>query len=182
MSNTFAKDYIDVAERIREFKKAFPTGSLQRVDLEFVNIGGKDFVVYTAAAYRSPDDERPGMGTAWEPVPGLTPYTKNSEVMVAETSAWGRAIVAALAGETKRIASADEVRNRPANVVNISQPVNLELKELSDLLTSRFKTKDERSTFVMDTLQLLDPKSAKDLNDNEIGVLLRELRKTKVDK
>ena len=102
--------------------------------------------------------------------------------MVAETSAWGRAIVAALAGETKRIASADEVRNRQDNVINISQPVNLELKELGDLLTSRFKTKEERSTFVMDTLQLLDPKSAKDLNDNEIGVLLRELRKTKVDK
>ena len=102
--------------------------------------------------------------------------------MVAETSAWGRAIVAALAGETKRIASADEVRNRPTNVINIAQPVNLELKELTDLLTTRFATKDERSTFVMDTLQLLDPKSAKDLNDNEIGALLRELRKTKVDK
>jgi hypothetical protein len=181
MSNTFAKDYVDVAERIREFKKLFPTGSLQRVEMQFVNIGGKDFVVYTAAAYRAPDDERPGIGTAWEPIPGKTPYTKDSEVMVAETSAWGRAIVAALAGETKRIASADEVRNR-SNVVSISQPVNLELKELSDLLTSRFKTKEERSTFVMDTLQLLDPKKATDLNDNEIGVLLRELRKTKVDK
>jgi len=181
MSNTFAKDYVDVAERIREFKKLFPTGSLQRVDLQFVNVGGKDFVVYTAAAYRTPDDERPGIGTAWEPIPGKTPYTKDSEVMVAETSAWGRAIIAALAGETKRIASADEVRNR-SNVVSISQPVNLELKELGDLLTSRFKTKDERSTFVMDTLQLLDPKKATDLNDNEIGVLLRELRKTKVDK
>ena len=182
MSNTFAKDYVDVATCIREFKEVFPTGSLQQVDLQFVNIGGKDFVVYTAAAYRAPDDERPGMGTAWEPIPGKTPYTKDSEVMVAETSAWGRAIVAALAGETKRIASAEEVRNRPTNVVNISQPVNLELKELGDLLTSRFKTKDERTTFVMDTLQLLDPKSAKDLNDNEIGDLLRELRKTKVDK
>jgi len=181
MSNTFAKDYIDVAERIREFKKLFPTGSLQMVDIQFVKVGDKDFVMYTAAAFREPGDIRPGMGTAWEPIPGKTPYTKDSEVMVAETSAWGRAIVAALAGETKRIASADEVRNR-SNVVSISQPVNLELKELSDLLTSRFKTKEERSTFVMDTLQLLDPKKATDLNDNEIGVLLRELRKTKVDK
>ena len=182
MSNTFAKDYVDVATRIREFKETFPTGSLQRVDLQFVNIGGKDFVVYTAAAYRAPDDERPGMGTAWEPIPGKTPYTKDSEVQNAESSAWGRAIVAALSGDTKRIATTEDVRNRQDNIVNISQPVNLELKELGDLLTSRFKTKDERTTFVMDTLQLLDPKSAKDLNDNEIGVLLRELRKTKVDK
>jgi hypothetical protein len=182
MSNTFAKDYVDVAERIREFKKLFPTGSLQQVEMQFVNIGGKDFVVYTAAAYRSPDDERPGMGTAWEPIPGKTPYTKDSEVQNAESSAWGRAIVAALSGDTKRIATTEDVRNRQDNIVSISQPVNLELKELGDLLTSRFKTKDERTTFVMDTLQLLDPKSAKDLNDNEIGVLLRELRKTKVDK
>jgi len=32
--------------------------------------------------------------------------------MVAETSAWGRAIVAALAADSQKIASADEVRNR----------------------------------------------------------------------
>lgn len=181
MSNTFAKDYIDVAERIREFKKLFPTGSLQRVDIQFVTVAGKEWVLYTAAAYRTPDDERPGIGTAWEPIPGLTPYTKNSEVMVAETSAWGRAIVAALAGDTKRIASAEEVRNRPQSV-EVTKPVNPELKELTDLLTARFSTKDERTTFVMDTLQLLDPKKATDLNDNEIGVLLRELRKAKADK
>ena len=48
---------------------------------------------------------------AFEPIPGKTSYTKDSEVMNAETSAWGRAIVA-LGFETKKIASADEVRAR----------------------------------------------------------------------
>lgn len=111
--NNFAKDYIDVATRIVEFRNQFPNGSLQKVSMEFVNVGGKDWVVYTAAAYRSPDDTLPGIGTAWEPIPGLTPYTKNSEVMVAETSAWGRAMVAALAVDTKHgVASANEVLNR----------------------------------------------------------------------
>ena len=99
-------DYVDVAERIRIFKAEFPEGSLQS-EVEFVEGG----VLCKARAYRTPDDLRAGVGHAFEPIPGKTPYTKDSEVMNAETSAWGRAIVA-LGFETKKIASADEVRNR----------------------------------------------------------------------
>ncbi|WP_308491058.1 hypothetical protein [Microbacterium terrisoli] len=113
-------DYIDVAARIVDFRKKHPEGSLTRigpdgslVDVEFREFGGKTWVVYTAFAYRSPDDMRPGVGTAWEPVPGPTQFTRDSEVQNAETAAWGRAIVAALAGDTKKgIASAEEIRNR----------------------------------------------------------------------
>jgi hypothetical protein len=106
-------DYIDVASRIVEFRGKYPDGSLQQIDLQFVNVAGKDWVVYTAGAYRTPDDIRPGVGTAWEPVPGATNFTKNSEVQNAETAAWGRAMVAALAVDTKKgIASQEEVRNR----------------------------------------------------------------------
>jgi hypothetical protein len=106
-------DYIDVATRIVEFRTKFPGGSLQQVDLQFVDFGAKSWVVYTAAAYRTPDDERPGHGTAWEPVPGKTNFTRDSELQNAETAAWGRAIVAALAADTKKgVASAEEVRNR----------------------------------------------------------------------
>lgn len=108
-------DYIDVATRIVEFRDKFPEGSLQQVSLEFVNVNGKDWVVYTAAAYRYPDDIRPGVGTAWEPIPGPTQFTRDSEVQNAETAAWGRAMVAALAVDTKKgIASSEEVRNRQA--------------------------------------------------------------------
>ena len=108
------KDYIDVAARIAEFRDKYPTGSLQQVKYEFVQVAGKDWIVFTAAAFRTPEDLRPGIGTAWEPIPGPTPYTRDSEVQNAETSAWGRAIVAALAADTKKspIASAEEVRNR----------------------------------------------------------------------
>lgn len=107
-------DYIDVATRIIEFRKQYPTGSLVQRDLQFVkDFGNKDWVVYTAAAYRTPDDEQPGIGTAWEPVPGATNFTRDSEVQNAETAAWGRAMVAALAVDTKKgIASSEEVRNR----------------------------------------------------------------------
>jgi hypothetical protein len=106
-------DYIDVATRIVEFREKYPTGSLQQLNYEFVNVNGKDWIVYTAAAFRTPDDERPGIGTAWEPIPGPTNFTRDSEVQNAETAAWGRAMVAALAVDTKKgIASSEEVRNR----------------------------------------------------------------------
>lgn len=112
-------DYIEVPERIAEFRTKYPEGSLQPWDkakpYEVVDLGGVVHIIVVAAAYRSPDDPLPGVGMAQEVVPGKTPYTKGSELMNAETSAWGRAIVAALAADTKRgIASAEEVRNRQA--------------------------------------------------------------------
>ena len=108
-------DYIDVAQRLREMREKYPELSMQQVDMKFMQVGGKDWVVYTAAAYRTPDDARPGIGTAWEPIPGPTPYTKDSEVQNAETAAWGRALVAIGADTKNGIASAEEVSNRSGN-------------------------------------------------------------------
>lgn len=112
-------DYVDVAERITEFRTKHPNGSLQPADLSvpyrIETVREATFIVYVAAAYRDADDKIPGIGAAWEPFPGRTPYTKGSELQNAETSAWGRAIVAALAGDTKRaVASKNEVRNQPS--------------------------------------------------------------------
>jgi len=113
MAKTFAPDYIDVAERIVEFRTKHPEGSLQQVSMDFREVNGAWWVIYTAAAYRTADDQRPGHGTAWEPVPGKTNFTRDSEVQNAETAAWGRAIVAVLAADTKRgIASAQELRQQ----------------------------------------------------------------------
>jgi hypothetical protein len=114
-----ANDYIDVAARIVEFRTQHPEGSLQPADpttpYRVETIAGDTYIVVVAAAYRSPDDPRPGMGMAYEVYPGRTNFTRGSELQNAETSAWGRAIVAALAADTKRgVASAEEVRNRSA--------------------------------------------------------------------
>lgn len=119
----FETDYIDVATRIAEVRgdaeKHYPEGSFQPLDaahpyrLEVID--GQAYVVYVAAFYRTPDDTRPGVGAAWETVPGRTAFTRGSELQNAETSAWGRALIAALAADSKRgIASAEEVRNRKA--------------------------------------------------------------------
>jgi len=115
MSN-FMDSYVDVAERIRIFKEQYPTGCLRPFNpaepFKIMEIGGREFIVYTACAYRTPDDAMPAVAVAAEPSIGKTSFTKDSEVMNAETSAWGRAIVACLAADTQKIASANEVRNR----------------------------------------------------------------------
>lgn len=109
--------YNDVASRMREFFEKYPDGRLRPASPWRVqNIGEKTFVVYEAAAYRTADDSNPGIGTAWEPFPGRTQFTRDSELMNAETSAWGRAILAVGAADTRKgIASAEEVRNRQAD-------------------------------------------------------------------
>lgn len=121
MANAFKGplDYIDVATRIVDFRTKYPDGSLQPADpanpFTVTTIDGKQAFVVVAAAYRSPDDQRPGIGMAYESVPGSTSFTRGSELQNAETAAWGRAIVAALAADTKTgVASSEEVRNRQA--------------------------------------------------------------------
>lgn len=116
--STRLDDYVDVAERIRIFRERWPDGALQPLNpaepFRIVEVEGSTFIAYTAVAYRFPNDMRPGIAVSWEPFPGKTPYTAGSELMNAETAAWGRAIVAALAADTKKIASLDEVRARRA--------------------------------------------------------------------
>src|SRR5688572_4683551 len=117
-------EYLDVADRVRQFRAVYPNGSLQPRDPEQpiriveMKMPGwaqgtkveetQTYLEYVALAYRTPDDPRPGIGIAWERFPGITPYTRHSEAMNAETSAWGRAIVAALAGDTRVIATRQE--------------------------------------------------------------------------
>lgn len=112
-------EYNEVAARIVEARKKHPDGILQPLNpaepYKVLEIGEKTFIVYAAAFYRTADDPRPGIGVAWEPFPGLTNFTRNSELMNAETSAWGRALVAAFAADAKKgIATSLEVRNREA--------------------------------------------------------------------
>ena len=115
----FADDYVPVAERLIEFRAKYPEGVLRPADpakpFDLVAVGGQMFLVVVAAAFRHPEDPTPGIGMAWEPVPGLTNFTRNSELQNAESSAWGRAIIAVGAADAKRgIASAEDVAMRQA--------------------------------------------------------------------
>jgi hypothetical protein len=126
-------DYVDVAERIAQLKEAYPEASLQPYNpnkpYDIVQVEGKTYVVYTAACYRDPHDVRPGVAVAWEQIPGKG-MTAGSELMICETSAWGRAIVAAMKSATKRVASKQEViaaKERQTWAVTPTEKLNDEL-------------------------------------------------------
>lgn len=107
-------DYVEVNQRVITFYERYPDGRIVSTPPQVVQLGDKTFIQVRALVYRTPDDSTPCEASAWEVFPGQTPYTKNSEMMNAETSAWGRALAAAGIETKKSMASADEVRNRQA--------------------------------------------------------------------
>jgi hypothetical protein len=104
------EDYVEVAERLQEFLTKYPDGSLQFEVVEWREVGDQLIAIGRAWAYRTPDDPRPGVGWAQELVPGRTQFTRGSEVMNLETSAWGRAMAALGIATRKGIATGHEVR------------------------------------------------------------------------
>ena len=108
MSGYNIDGYIQVSDRIKLFYARYPEGSLQMGTPTFIEVEGHTWALGRAYAYRTPTDERPGVGTAWEIVPGTTPFTRGSENL--ETSAWGRAIGSLGIGIDASIATLDEVQ------------------------------------------------------------------------
>lgn len=118
-------DYIEVKDRLQTFMEKYPNGSLQG-SWEWTDRLGEPWIVYRAEAYRTPDDPRPGVGYAWEPVPGRTNFTRDSELQNAETSAWGRALAALGIAVHKGIATGDEVRAAEARRTERTRPTQPE--------------------------------------------------------
>ena len=119
--------YIQVSDRIKLFYARYPEGSLQMGTPTFIDIGEQKWALGRAYAYRTPTDERPGVGTAWEIVPGTTNFTRGSEVQNLETSAWGRAIGSLGIGIDASIATMDEVqqaKNRQEVMRTTETPVD----------------------------------------------------------
>lgn len=153
MGNFNMDGYNTVPQRIAEFRSKHPEGSLRPVDplqpYRIESVGNKTFIVFTAEAYRTPDDPKPGIGTAWEPFPGPTQFTRDSELQNAETSAWGRAIIATLAADaSKGVASGEEIRNRNAEPLPPPpQPISLaeEINEVDEAGAPRFSREQKKA-------------------------------------
>lgn len=175
-----ASDYNEVSSRIQEFRAKHPEGTLSQVSLEFKEkFGGKDWIVYTAAAYRHPEDDRPGIGTAWEQVPGKTPYTRDSELQNAETAAWGRALIAVGAADAKKgIASADEMRPREEEQNEATKPRTDEYKRLhADAENARKMVDDPALKQVWEDVQLCNTEGS--ISAYEFDVLAKRVRMLK---
>jgi hypothetical protein len=119
-------NYVDVPTRFAMALERWPELRIIENRPEVITVGDKTFIAVTVQAWRTPEDPISCQATAWEPIPGLTPFTRNSEMMNASTSALGR-VLGFMMSFGPKMASAEEVRNRQetnAPAVLVKQPSN----------------------------------------------------------
>lgn len=117
------KDYVDVPARLKMLAERFPDVRIVEHEPRIINIGDKLFLQVKVQAWRTPDDQHPAIAYCWEPFPGDTPYTRDSEQMNAATSALGRLCALLLPGAFAKQASANEVLHRAGPPRQARQPV-----------------------------------------------------------
>lgn len=105
-------DYVEVKDRLRMALDTHPGLIVQEDQPQILEVADRLFLLCRVTVYRRHDDPMPMIAQAWEPLPGRTPYTRDSELMVGMTSALGRALGYMGFGISKSIASANEVKNR----------------------------------------------------------------------
>jgi hypothetical protein len=119
-------NYVDVPTRFAAALERWPELRIIENRPEVITIADKVFISVTMQAWRTPDDPVPAQATCFEPFPGKTSFTRDSEQMNASTSALGR-VLGLMMSFGPKMASAEEVRNRqetnaPATLVK--QPSN----------------------------------------------------------
>jgi hypothetical protein len=102
--------YVDVPTRFAALLEKWPELRIKEHRPEIVTIGDKIFISVTMQAWRTPDDPQPCQATCFEPFPGKTSFTRDSEQMNASTSCLGR--LAGLMMSFPKMASLEEVINR----------------------------------------------------------------------
>ena len=118
-------NYVDVPTRFAAALERWPELRIIENRPEVITIADKTFISVTMQAWRTPDDPVPAQATCFEPFPGKTSFTRDSEQMNASTSCLGRCLGLMMSFGAK-MASAEEVRNRQhetkAPAVLVRQP------------------------------------------------------------
>ena len=109
-------NYVDVPERFKQALAKWPDLRIMENRPEIITIGDKTFISVTMQAWRTPDDPIPAQATCFEPFPGKTSFTRDSEQMNASTSCLGR-VLGLMMSFGPKMASAEEVRNRQSDDV-----------------------------------------------------------------
>lgn len=125
-------NYIPVSDRIDTWHEKYPEGRIVSDPPILREVNGRWFVEVTSRVYRDVLDSVPCQASAWEPLPGSTPFTRDSEMMNAETAAIGRALAAAGIEVKRGMSSREDVRNRQPEPVATAA----ELKPLTDRLAA----------------------------------------------
>ncbi len=105
-------NYVDVATRLKMALEKYPNLRVSERGHGIATFGDSTVLICTVCVRRDADDEYPVIASASEPLPGRTPYTRNSELMVGMTSALGRALGYMGIGINSSIASRNEVEAR----------------------------------------------------------------------
>jgi hypothetical protein len=118
-------NYVDVPTRFAAALERWPELRIIENRPEIITIADKVFISVTMQAWRTPDDPVPAQATCFEPFPGKTSFTRDSEQMNASTSALGR-VLGLMMSFGPKMASAEEVRNRQTDThtpaVLVKQP------------------------------------------------------------
>ena len=149
-------NYVDVPTRLKLALERWPELRVQEMGYRLEQIADQTIIVCEVRVYRDPSDAHPAVATASEPIPGKTPYTRDSELMNGFTSALGRALGYMGIGLTSSIASRNEVEARTYNKPTTMSPRSAEeapsdkqlrmLKALGS--TARPATKREASQLI----------------------------------
>ena len=150
-------NYVDVPTRLKLALERWPDLRVQEMGYRIEQIADQTIIVCEVRVYRDPSDAHPAVATASEPIPGKTPYTRDSELMNGFTSALGRALGYMGIGLTSSIASRNEVEarqydDRPTTMTPRSAaepPSDKQLRMLKALgSTARPATKREASELI----------------------------------
>ena len=115
-------NYVDVPTRLRMALDKHPDLRIQESQPTFREVNTKLYIEIRCTVWRDKDDPLPVIAYCWEPFPGTTPYTRDSEQMNASTSALGRALGMMGFGIEHKMASKQEVLARQAPPTVTQEP------------------------------------------------------------
>ena len=106
-------NYTTVHERIIQFYEKYPNGIISTHPAKVIEIGSALFISVVAEVTLDKNEPLTTIiAEAWEPYPGKTPYTKDSEQLNGATSSIGKALAQLGIGIRAGMASTDEVQHR----------------------------------------------------------------------
>jgi hypothetical protein len=121
-------EYVDVKTRLKQALALYPQLRIVEHRPEITMVGDQLFIECSVTVSRDPDDPIPVTAYIFEPYPGKTSFTKNSEQPNGATSVLGRALGYMGLGIEKSIASSNEVVGRQEaaddrnKVVSVARP------------------------------------------------------------
>lgn len=167
--------YVGAPERLTMLLNRYPNASVTCTAPEVRTVGDRVFIAVTCTIDVNDGSGRTATASAWEPYPGRTPYTRDSEAMNAETSALARCCGMLGFGISKSIAAAEEVRNRRADEGAPNGPSEAPRRPVGarnprdlDLTADKGRPATERQ---LDTLRRMAAERGIELDDSDLAGL-----------